>query len=35
MAVARVNLSGRGARPLMASMIDVEHAKNLVQELRI
>jgi hypothetical protein len=34
MAVARVNLSGRGARPLMASMIEVKHAKKLVQELR-
>ena len=31
----RVNLSGRGARPRMASMIGVEDAKNLVQELRI
>ena len=29
MAVACVNLSGRGARPLMTSMIDVEHAKKL------
>ena len=25
----RMNLSGRGARPLMTSMIDVEHAKKL------
>ena len=32
----RVNLSGRGARPRMASMISVKDAKNLfVQELRI
>ena len=31
----RVNLSGRGARPRMASIIGVEEAKNLVQELRI